>query len=201
VRMVAVTGSLAMKNPEAKSDLDLLVVLKGGHIFTGRLLATALVHLLGQRRYAGKIKDRICLNYFLSDSALEISLKDIFAASEYFFILPIYGLKTFRHFRKTNQWIEKYKPNYSVEMISGPKIVTDNLWLKFIRNTGEKILGFPRLEKYFKKIQLEKIAKNPKTRLPGGIILADDGQLVFLPIPQSPQIFEKFKTRLESLRA
>lgn len=90
VRMIAVTGTLAMKNCEKDSDIDLFVVLEKGRIFTGRLLVTGLVHLLRKRRYGKKIKNRICLNYFVATDRLEIQRKDLFAANEYSFIYPIF---------------------------------------------------------------------------------------------------------------
>jgi len=90
VRMVAVTGTLAMKNPEKNSDIDFLVVLEKGRIWTGRLLVTLAVHLLGKRRHGDKIKNRICLNYFITTGSLEIKRQDLFAANEYSFIYPIF---------------------------------------------------------------------------------------------------------------
>jgi hypothetical protein len=89
VRMIAVTGTLAMKNCEKNSDIDFFVVLERNKIFTGRLLATLAVHLLGKRRYGRKIKNRICLNYFITTERLEIARQDLFAANEYSFIYPI----------------------------------------------------------------------------------------------------------------
>jgi hypothetical protein len=93
VRMVAVTGTLAMKNCEKDSDIDFLVVLERGKIWTGRLLVTLCVHLLGRRRYDKKIKNRICLNYFITTGSLEIKKKDLFAANEYSFIYPLFDSK------------------------------------------------------------------------------------------------------------
>jgi len=90
VRMVALTGTLAMKNCEKNSDIDFFVVLEKGRIFTGRLLVTLIVHLLGKRRYGKKIKNRICLNYFITDESLEIQRQDLFATNEYSFIYPIF---------------------------------------------------------------------------------------------------------------
>jgi len=90
VRMIAVTGTLAMKNCEKNSDIDFFVVLEKGRIFTGRLLVTAMVHILGKRRYGKNIKNRICLNYFITDESLEIERQDLFAANEYSFIYPIF---------------------------------------------------------------------------------------------------------------
>ena len=90
VRMVAVTGTVAMKNCEKASDIDFLVVLEKGRIWTGRLLVTLMVHLLGRRRYKDRIKNRICLNYFITTGSLEIKRQDLFAANEYSFIYPLF---------------------------------------------------------------------------------------------------------------
>jgi hypothetical protein len=89
VRMIAVTGTLAMKNPEIGSDIDFFVVLEKGRIFTGRLLVTTMVHILGKRRYGKNIKNRICLNYFITTGSFEIQRQDLFGANEYSFIYPI----------------------------------------------------------------------------------------------------------------
>ena len=56
VRMIAVTGTLAMKNCEKNSDIDFFVVLEKGRIFTGRLLVTLIVHLLGKTAIRKKDK-------------------------------------------------------------------------------------------------------------------------------------------------
>jgi len=90
VRMIAVTGTLAMKNCEKDSDIDFFVVLEKGRIFTGRLFATAMVHFSGKRRYGKKIENRICLNYFTTTGSLEIQRQDLFAANEYSFIYPVF---------------------------------------------------------------------------------------------------------------
>jgi hypothetical protein len=89
VRMIALTGTLAMKNCERNSDIDFFVVFEKGRIFTGRLLVTLIVHILGKRRYGKKITNRICLNYFITTGRLEIQRQDLFAANEYSFIYPI----------------------------------------------------------------------------------------------------------------
>ncbi len=125
VRMIAVTGRLAMKNTEPESDLDILVVLKYGKIFTGRTLVTLAVHLLGRRRYGKKITNRICLNYFITAKSLEINLKDAFSASEYSFIFPLFGFDVFQKFQQANGWIKNYKPNYRADDIPNLKLLPD----------------------------------------------------------------------------
>ncbi|KKR21676.1 MAG: hypothetical protein UT50_C0005G0010 [Candidatus Moranbacteria bacterium GW2011_GWA2_39_41] len=200
VRGVAVTGRLAMKNTEFKSDLDFLVVLKKGRIFTGRTLVTLMVHLLGKRRYGQKINNRVCLNYFITNKSLEINLKDVFSASEYSFIVPIFGRKTFKKFQWKNNWIMKYKPNYQAKSINSTKLLHDSQLAKTIRKAGEKLLAFDFIEQSLKKWQTKRIMNDPRTKQAGSMIVANDDSLVFLPNPQSSKVFEKFQERLAGLK-
>lgn len=199
LRMIVVTGRLAMKNAEKGSDIDVLIAIKNGRIFTGRLLLTLAVHFLGKRRHGQRIANRICLNYFITDNSLEIKLKDMFSASEYFFALPIYNSKTFLNFQKANSWIVDYKPNYFPAEILGEKVVEDSIYFRFLREAGEKMLDYGWIERILKKWQLKKIEKNPKTKQAGSLIIVSDEALVFLPEPQGPKVFEKFSLKLEAL--
>ncbi|MCX6763527.1 MAG: nucleotidyltransferase domain-containing protein [Candidatus Moranbacteria bacterium] len=201
VRMAAVTGSVAMKNALPESDIDLLVVLKKNKIFTGRTLVTLLLHLLGRRRHGRKITNRICLNYFITTDSLEINLKDIFAASEYSFIFPAYGLKTFRSFISQNAWIKNYKPNRQEEILPNPRIIADSHFSKIIKNIREFLLKPKIIESWLKQWQIKRIMANPKTHKQGSIVIADEKKLVFLPEPQGPIIYDKFKARLADLKA
>jgi len=200
VRMVAVTGTLAMKNTKRKSDLDLLIVLEHGHIFTGRTLVTGLVHLLGARRYKNKIADRICLNFFITDKSLEINLQDLFSAHEYSFIFPLFGRKYFHKFQEANRWIKSYKENFAPDMMVNMKMLEDGFGFRMVRNIGEIILSDRFFEHQLKKWQTERIKKDPRTHLPGSMVMADDNALIFLPEPEGPRVFEEFQARLKKLK-
>ena len=199
VRMIAVTGSMAMKNTEKDSDIDLLVVLKHGKIFTGRTLFTAMAHLLGKRRYADKIENRVCLNYFITTRSLEIFLKDIFSASEYSFIVPVFGFRFFRKFQEKNAWIGKYKPNFQPDLAVNLKALRDNSLARTVRRVGERIFDFAWIEENLKKWQVQRIESDPRTHQEGSMIVADSEMLIFLPNPQGPKVFEKFKTLSEKI--
>ncbi|MEI7621494.1 MAG: hypothetical protein WCJ51_03085 [Candidatus Moraniibacteriota bacterium] len=199
VRMIGATGGLAMKNANQKSDWDLLVVLADGHIWMGRTLITVWAHLLGKRRHQEKIRDRVCLNYFITEQSLEVMTKDLFSANEYFFLLPLFGWEVYHRFQIKNQWIKNLKPNYDLQEIQPVKILADTFWTKAIRMTGEFFLQSAWLENWLKKIEKAKIAQNPKTHQEGSLVYAQDDALVFLPVPHGPVIFEKFKAKLEEL--
>lgn len=79
IRMVAVTGSLALNTTHKKSDIDVLIAAKHGHIWTARFLATALMQILGKRRHGKKISDRICLNHYISDKSRILGPKNLFS--------------------------------------------------------------------------------------------------------------------------
>lgn len=193
VKMIAVTGRLAMKNSEKSSDLDVLIVIKEGKIFAGRTMVTLISHLMGKRRYGRKIASRLCLNYFVSENSLEINLKDLFSSSEYFFMFPVFGFDVFEKFQASNLWIKKYKPNFSQDAIPNLKMVEDNFFSKRIRRAGEFVLNFDFIENWLKKWQTARIMRDPRTHRLGSIVIANSDMLIFLPDPQSPKIFEKFK--------
>jgi hypothetical protein len=201
LRMIAVTGTVAMKNAERKSDLDFLIVFKSGRIFTGRLLFTFLVHIMKMRRYGKKITDRICLNHFITDDSLEIGLKDLFASSEYSFILPVYGADIFKKFQSANVWIGKYLVNHTVDQVINMKIVSDSNISRFIRSIGENIFSIKLVEKLLGRWQIERIARDPRTHKNGSIIIADEEALVFLPEPQGSRIGMIFKDRITLILA
>lgn len=211
MRAIAVTGRMAMKNTDRNSDLDLLVILKEGKIFTGRILTTLLVHLLGVRRYRDKIRDRICLNHFMTDKDLETGLHDLFsssehspalhlfASSEYSFIYPVFGWKVFHKFQKENKWVGEYKINYHTEETKGLKITEDSFFSKNIRKTEEFILKFDFIEKLLKKWQMSRIINDPRTHKPGSFVTASDRELIFLPEPQGLEIENIYKEMMSKL--
>ncbi len=105
LRMLGVTGSLAMKNGTRESDWDMFVVLRSGKIWIGRTILTGFLHFIGKRRHGNKIQDRACLNYFVTEDNLEIGTKDLFSAHEYRFFIPLLHFDLFQIFELKNRWI------------------------------------------------------------------------------------------------
>ncbi|MEA3322664.1 MAG: hypothetical protein U9Q12_00405 [Patescibacteria group bacterium] len=199
VRMICVTGRLSYHNCERESDLDVLIAYKSGHIWTGRFMMTVLSHILGVRRHGNKTNDRICLNYHITTKSLTVPTRDLFAAHEYTFIIPIFDTKYFSHFCKKNMWIQAYKPHYSCNNTIHTLTSFDNVITRSIRSFGEMILADKAMEKRLKKLQQKKIKQNPKTKKEGALILCNDEHLIFLPQPHGPIVFGEYKRRFEAL--
>lgn len=199
VRGVGITGRLAFRNAEESSDLDVLIVLGAGHIWLGRILVTAFVHMIGMRRYGDKSVNRICLNYYVTDDSLTVPTQDLFGAHEYSFIVPLCGARVMKEFARANTWIVQYKPHYMREIAASTWTYGDNAFFLFVQSVGEKLLGFSFLEQQAKKLQYAKIMNNPLTKEPGAMIVANDQHLVFLPKPHGPHVFEDYQKRLMAL--
>ncbi|MEK9151158.1 MAG: hypothetical protein AAB547_00835 [Patescibacteria group bacterium] len=198
LRMLGATGSLAMKHGERESDWDMFVVLRSGKIWTGRTLLTGFLHLIGKRRHGDRVRDRACLNYFVTDDNLEIGTKDMFSAHEYRFFIPLLNFRLFQVFELKNRWIRDYRSNFALTTLPSLWTVPESLWARRMQGALERVLGFLDIERWLASWQKEKIRRNPKTALEGSLIEAHDRALIFLPHPQGPRVFEKFKERLSA---
>ncbi len=105
VRMIAITGSLAMQNSPADDDIDLLIVTAPDRVWLTRALSIALV-------YAGKLcGDTLCPNYVISERALALDRHTLFVAHEFAQMVPVYGLTVYDRMRTLNPWVQVILPN------------------------------------------------------------------------------------------
>lgn len=199
VRMIAVAGRVSTKNARNESDIDLFIILKHGHIFTGRFFITMLIHILGKRRYGRKIKNRICLNHFVSDKYF-VSIRDLYSSHAYSFLMPVYKPAILEAFKEKNNWIKNYRPDIE-NTSSDLKEVGENWFSICIKKCLEKMFRKNWIEKIMKRTQIKKIEKNPATFKKGGVIIYSDCELAFWPDfeNQGPDFFKKFYDKLREL--
>lgn len=106
VRMVALTGALAMRNADHEhDDLDYLIVTAMGRVWLTRLLVVMLV------RAARLWGVQLCPNYMLSDAQLEQQRKDLYIAHELAQMVPISGYSVYLRMREENRWLYALLPN------------------------------------------------------------------------------------------
>jgi hypothetical protein len=105
VRMVAVTGALAMDNVEADGDVDYLIVTAPGRVWLARALTILVVRLA---RLAGV---NLCPNYLLAETSLQLDERDLFVAHELAQMAPLAGHAVYWQMRAVNGWAADYLPN------------------------------------------------------------------------------------------
>lgn len=116
VKMVALTGSLAMENAVEEGDIDFLVVTSEGSLWITRLLTHVLLQIFsvpvrrsGQRGQ----KDGICLNMWIDESRLKWDkARNFYTAHEIAQVVPLTNKNaTYERFLSKNRWILDYWPN------------------------------------------------------------------------------------------
>ena len=116
VKMVAVSGAVAMGNSKKGDDIDFLIVSKRGKVWTTRFLVTVLVEVFAERRRPGDkdVADKICLNMFLDEEHLAVPKRerDLFTAHEVVQLKPLWDKdSTYKKFLWENRWVRKCLPN------------------------------------------------------------------------------------------
>ncbi len=105
VRMVGLTGSLAVRNCGETGDLDYMVVAAHGRVWTARAFALLFNRLT---KLAGSV---ICPNLVISERALEWRQKDLYSAHELCQMIPITGADVYARLRQINAWTKEFLPN------------------------------------------------------------------------------------------
>ena len=105
VRMVALTGSLAVLNTSRDQDFDYMLVTAPGRVWTARAFALAINRLTRLQGHT------LCPNLIISQRALEWPLHDLYSAREFCQMIMITGQEMYSRLMRANQWVESFLPN------------------------------------------------------------------------------------------
>jgi hypothetical protein len=105
VRLVGVTGALAMDNARPGDDIDLFILVQPGRLWLCRLLLLAIVKLAARRGYV------LCPNFILSTDQLRLSERNLFTAHEVVQMVPLERNHWYRAFIEANGWVADFLPN------------------------------------------------------------------------------------------
>jgi hypothetical protein len=119
VRMVGLTGALAMGNPtHLRDDFDFVLVTATGRVWLTRLLAVLVVRLV---RLRGR---EICPNYVMDADAMAQRRRDLYIAHEVTQIVPLYGDSVYDALRAANGWTAQMLPNAAQAFSRAPVVLT-----------------------------------------------------------------------------
>ncbi|HXD09428.1 MAG TPA: hypothetical protein VN653_05135 [Anaerolineales bacterium] len=105
IRMVTLTGSLAMSNMEEGQDIDYMIVTAPNHLWTCRALALLVA------RFARFEGIQLCPNFLITENALTLTDRSLYAAHEMTQMILISGSETYGRMRRLNAWTDEYLPN------------------------------------------------------------------------------------------
>ena len=207
IRLVVVSGSLAMDNPKKESDIDLLIITRTGRIWTCRGLTTLFIRLLGQQRHGLLTENRFCLNHYLTDQSLKIPWASLYNAQTYAHLVPMWEVDgrevpKYNQFQKANQWIGDYLFFYPQSQQGYLRQIKPNQSLAFSRKLREFILDRrvgDALEFILRKVQAKRISHDPLTYQSGGRVVFNDEQLEFHPDSPEKGILEKYNQKMKEL--
>ncbi len=117
LRAVFVCNSVGMGQAEAESDIDFFIVAAPQRIWIVRFFCNLILRLWGLRTYGEKIKNRICLSFFVDEhhlglSDMRVAEDDIHLAYWLHQMAPIYDPHNlYAKFLRANDWTDKFLPN------------------------------------------------------------------------------------------
>lgn len=117
IKMVGLTGALAMENVKDDDDIDFLIISAKKRLWLTRLLTVLLIELVAKRRRPDdkKFKDKICLNMFLDEGRLTLpeNERNLFSSHEICQLKVLWQKKgVYKKFISKNRWLKKYLANW-----------------------------------------------------------------------------------------
>lgn len=179
IKMIGVSGSLAMLNAKKNDDIDIFIIAKKNRIWSARFICLFLAEIFGKRRvYKEKDpKDKLCFNLFFSEENLIINpdKRNYYVAHEVVQMKPYFIKKDiYKKFLNANNWVFYYFPNLNidkllkqnifyrknVELISSKKKTKSILFIKKMGDFFEFILKSVQLNIMKNKISKEIITNS-----------------------------------------
>ncbi len=188
VEAVFLCNSISYFNAQEDSDIDFLIIIKEGYIWLSRFWITIYLHIFRMRRHGKKIKDRICLSFYITDKSL--NLKKFYDQGNIHLYYWLKNLNSIfdrgigRKFFTANIWLKKYFPNNIEKDIVDTWIIKDNFFSSSVRGFQEFVLNtiFGRFLNFcLKKMQLIKMSFNTNSRIneDNDFVIVNDQMLKF----------------------
>lgn len=203
VKLVGVSGSLAVENASLHDDIDFFIITQKKRLWFSRILLLLLTELLGKRREkqesSSQSAGKICINLLLEEDNLAQLNRDIYIAHEILQMRVLWQRDgIYSKFLEDNLWVFDFLPNW----LSGQTIEKGNI---------KKVKSHNKNHKKDKKEQklaaslldlIENATKFLQLRymgLPKGRERIESGALYFHPEDCRERILEQYRIRLKRL--
>lgn len=131
VRSVNLSGSIAKNYFDANSDIDYFIITK-----TNRLWICRTFIILYWKLLSKKNQKKMCTNYFVDETALELPDKNLFTATELEYLVPVINPELTDQLLNSNAWTKKIISDKQLNK----KFVVDNAGKGLLRPVFEFLL-------------------------------------------------------------
>lgn len=123
LKAIFVCNTVGSEQATKDSDIDFFIVTEKNRIWITRLGVTFLLGLFRLRRVGDRIKDKICLSFYVTADNLNLANLRVIDDDIHFAywinqMLPIFDPENlYAKFLQANSWTKKYLPNVKAEKI------------------------------------------------------------------------------------
>ena len=201
---ILASGSIALDNANIDSDLDVLIIVKPGRLYTCRFFLWLISSVLGIRRKPNQTKapDKLCFNHYITEENLVLP-DSLFNAQTYANLKPVLiRQEDFLKLYSANIWINNYLYNFRLRNDFNFKGVDFLGVQSAVAKLGEFILDSflgDRFEKIMRWYQQRRIKINPMTYESGGRVVFTDQILEFHPRSFESVVIERYNLGLARL--
>lgn len=163
IKLVGISGSVAMLNADEKADVDLFIITSQNRLWTGRFIAWSLATLMGIKR--GRVEknaqNKVCLNLFFDEQNMSLpqEKRGEYGGHEVLQMKPIViKNNSYRRFLDANKWVFRLFPNAKQEVYRQDKDKRQG------DNHANRTMG-DFMEKILRNLQLYFINKHKTTEL------------------------------------
>ena len=128
IKLVGISGNLAMENASEEDDIDLFVITEKNRLWISRLLILFILALLEKRRTKRdsrkKAAGKFCLNLLLEKDQLSQNNKDLYISHEVLQMKPLWEREnTYGLFLEANEWVFGFLANWLSTPFNGDRVV------------------------------------------------------------------------------
>jgi len=153
VKAVNLSGSISKDVMHPDSDLDFFVITEKNRLWLAKLFL-----VLFKKLFLLNSKKEFCINYFISESNLQIQERNIFTSIELTSMIPVNGNYWHTRLLSENPWIKDYCKNFEFKYSESPNTEIKPAWSRFLRSTLSGTLG----DKLEKSVMKSVYSKNKK---------------------------------------
>ena len=185
IKLVGISGGLAVDNCNKKDDIDLFLITDVNRIWLSRFFATVIFDLLRVRRKVkmkpNQVSGKFCFYTILDDDHLTQSFKDLYTAHEVLQMTLLWargGIYT--KYLSDNDWAFEYLPNWTSKV----------KYSKVKKDQGARIVDL--LEIIARFLQLKLMKKST------GLERVEEGGLYFHPLDKRAEILKEYYKKISN---